>query len=389
MISAVASDVRRQLLLTGNGIDAQHVRAAASSAGYVVDDRAATALSAALTADLRGFGPLEPMVADASVTDIAVNGAGEVWVDRGSGMSRVSISFADESAVRRLAQRLATSVGRRLDDACPYVDASLPGGIRLHAILPPLVDRIAVSLRIPRHRAWSLADLTTSGMVAADAQRALAQLVAHRLAFLVTGGTGSGKTTLLNALLGEVATPERIVIVEDTCELAPVHPHVVRLQSRAANLEGAGGVSMRQLVRQTLRMRPDRLVVGEVRGAEVIDLLTAFNTGHRGGCGTVHANSAHDAIARLEALATLGGLAPQSLQRLAGSAVDAVVHLERDDLGARFVASIGLLTRGEGGRSGVDTLHVESALDFDRDGRVCHGPAHDRWLALVSGGSAA
>ena len=199
-------------------------------------------------------------------------------------------------------------MGRRLDDASPFVDAPLPHGVRLHAVLPPIVEQVTVTLRVPRHRVWTLSDLVTSGMVPAEAEPLLRQVLARRASFLISGGTGSGKTTLLNALLGEVDPCERLVVVEDTRELAPRHPHVVRAQTRPPNIEGAGAVTLQHLVRQTLRMRPDRIVVGEVRGAEVVDLLTALNTGHAGGCSTVHANSAVDVVARLEALGALGGL---------------------------------------------------------------------------------
>jgi pilus assembly protein CpaF len=320
---------------------------------------------------------LAPFLADPSVTDVVVNGQHEVWVDRGDGMSLAAVRFRDEAAVRRLAQRLAVSVGRRLDDASPYVDAALADGVRLHAMLPPLVDRVSVALRIPRHRAWTIDDLTASGMIPDAAAPMLVELVRRRCSFLVTGGTGSGKTTLLNALLGEVAPMERVVVVEDTRELAPRHPHVVRLQTRAPNVEGAGAVTLQDLVRQTLRMRPDRIVVGEVRGAEVVDLLAAFNTGHRGGCGTVHANSAADVVARLEAMGELGGIDTGVLHRLAAAALDAVVHLVRDEHGRRVhsVASV---------VSDAHHIDVPTAFTFDPGGEAVEGPAATDWRAMVS-----
>ena len=252
---------------------------------------------------------LEPLLADPAVTDVLVNGPGEVWVDRGDGLERVAVRFADEGAVRRLAVRLATSAGRRLDDAQPWVDARLAGGVRLHAVLPPIAaGGTCVSLRVPRPRVFDLAELVAAGAVPQDGAVLLGRLVAARVAFLVSGGTGTGKTTLLSALLSLADDGDRLLLVEDACELAPRHPHVVRLESRPANVEGAGAVTLRDLVRQALRMRPDRLVVGEVRGAEVVDLLAALNTGHEGGSGTLHANSAHDVPARLEALAAVAGM---------------------------------------------------------------------------------
>ena len=274
----VESDIRRTLLTRGVSVGSDSVREAAQLNGAVVDEQTVAAIASRLSADLRGYGPLEPFLADSQVTDIVVNGADEVWVDRGDGMMLTGTRFRDDFAVRRMAQRLAASCGRRLDEASPFVDAPLAQGVRLHAMLQPLVDRISVSIRVPRHRAWSLDDLTATGFVPAGAHELLLDVVRGRHSFLISGGTGSGKTTLLNALLGELQPAERAVIVEDTRELAHRHPHVVSLQTRAPNIEGAGAVTMQDLVRQTLRMRPDRIVVGEVRGAEVIDLLTALRT---------------------------------------------------------------------------------------------------------------
>jgi pilus assembly protein CpaF len=352
------------LLLDARPVDADSVREGAQATGHVVDDLALRRLTSSLSADLQGFGPLEPLIADPTVTDITVNGAAEVWVDRGNGMHLTPIWFTGDPAVRRLAQRLASAAGRRFDDAAPFVDAPLAHGVRLHAMLPPLVDRISLVLRIPRHRSWTLADLVAGGMVARDLEPVLRELVDDRRTFLVTGGTGSGKTTLLNGLLGVVRAEERLVVVEDTRELAPLHPHVVLLQTRPPNIEGAGAVSLQDLVRQTLRMRPDRLVVGEVRGPEVVDLLTAFNTGHDGGCGTVHANSAADVVPRLEALAALGGLQRQALHRLVAAAIDAVVHLERAADGRRFVSTVASVVDAS------DALWVEPRLAATPDGVV-------------------
>jgi pilus assembly protein CpaF len=366
------------LLTNGLDVDTDSVRVAAQHRGVVIDEASVTAIATSLAADLRGYGPLEPFLSDPAVTDIVVNGAAEVWVDRGDGMTLTTVRFGDDGSVRRMAQRLAASRGRRLDEASPYVDVPLPQGVRLHAMLPPLVDRISVAIRVPRHRVWTLDDLTASGFVAPEARRLLRDAVGGRHSFLISGGTGSGKTTLLNALLGELPPCERAVIVEDTRELAPPHPHVVSLQTRAPNIEGAGAVSMQDLVRQTLRMRPDRIVVGEVRGAEVIDLLTALNTGHRGGCGTVHANSASDVLPRLEALAALGGMPRSALQRLVGAALELVVHLERDPVGHRRVAALALVhDRG-------DSVQVTPAFAFDVDGRMSALAAADDWYATVA-----
>jgi pilus assembly protein CpaF len=286
------------------------------------------------------LGELEPLLADPELTDVLVNGV-EVWVDRGGGLCRVGVSLGDESDVRRLAQRLAAAAGRRLDDASPYVDVQLADGTRLHAVLPPIArGGPYLSLRTFRHRVFTLDELIAAGGVEAEAADLLAGVVGARLPYLISGGTGSGKTTILSALLSLVPPDERIVVVEDAAELRPAHPHAVLLQARTSNVEGAGEVSLRDLVRQALRMRPDRLVVGECRGAEVVDLLSALNTGHDGGAATLHANRPADVPARLEALGLLGGVPRAALHALVGAALRVVVHLRRDRHGARVVDEI-------------------------------------------------
>ena len=239
-----------------------------------------------LQTELTGAGVLEPLLCAPGTTDVLVTAPDAVWIDDGNGLQRSAIRFADEAAVRRLAQRLAVAAGRRLDDAQPWIDGQLCGvgtgefTVRLHAILPPVAaDGTCLSLRVLRPATQDLAALCAAGAVAPEAATLLADIIAARLAFLVTGGTGAGKTTLLAAMLGAVSDTERVVCVEDAAELHPPHPHLVRLVARAANVEGVGAVSLRELIRQALRMRPDRLVIGEVRGGEVVDLLAALNTG--------------------------------------------------------------------------------------------------------------
>ncbi len=276
---------------------------------------------------------LESPTSSSTVPTPSTSTAARAWSAPRSGS-------ADDAAVRRLAQRLAGSVGRRLDDATPYADLRLPDGTRFHAVLAPLSrPGTVVSLRVPNARAFTLDELVDSGTVGPEGAALLQRIVASRIAFLVSGGTGTGKTTLLSALLSLADPAHRIVIVEDASELRPDHPHVVGLESRPANVEGAGEVPMRVLVRQALRMRPDRLVVGEVRGGEVTDLLAAMNTGHEGGCGTVHANSAADVPARIEALAMATGMTQQAVHSQLASAVEAVIHLARGADGARRVAA--------------------------------------------------
>jgi pilus assembly protein CpaF len=311
-----------------------------------------------LSARVLGAGPLDPWLADPDVTDVGVNGDGRVWVDRGGGADWVGGPL-DGEAVRALAIRLAGAAGRRLDDASPWVDGQLPSGARLHAVLPPLVAGGAhITIRVPARRHLSLRDLEGSGMFPASFGLVLRRLVEARLAFVVSGGTGAGKTTLLAALLGVVEPGERLLVVEDVRELHVDHPHVVRLEARPPNVEGIGEVTLTTLVRQALRMRPDRIVVGEVRGGEVRELLAALNTGHEGGCGTVHANTAEDVVARFEALGALAGLGPEAVRVQLGAAIAVVLHVARID-GVRRLATVGVVDR-----SGADPV-VLPALEWD------------------------
>ncbi|WP_283139769.1 TadA family conjugal transfer-associated ATPase [Rhizohabitans arisaemae] len=370
--------VRVRLARTGAEPTAGEIATALRAEQAVLGDAEILTVTRALRADLAGVGPLEALLADPSVTDVLVNGPGEVWVDDGAGLRRTDVRFRDESAVRRLAQRLAASAGRRLDDACPYVDARLAGGVRLHAVIPPITpEGTCVSLRLPPRRTFTLEDLAVPPVGA----RMLRAMLHGRLAFLVTGGTGTGKTTLLSSLLSLVSPAERLVLVEDSAELRPDHPHVVRLGSRPPNVEGAGGIGLRELVRQALRMRPDRLVVGEVRGEEVVVLLSAMNTGHEGGCGTLHANAASDVPARLEALGCAAGLTREALHSQLAAALDVVIHLVRaPGGGARRLSEISLLVRGSDG-----LVAVAPALTFHPDGRIDRGAGFDRLQARVGG----
>jgi pilus assembly protein CpaF len=311
----------------------------------IVDDTVFARLRSEVAAELSGAGPLEPLLELPDVTDVLVNGPDEVWIDRGRGMERADVRFPGEAAVRRLAQRLAAGAGRRLDDAQPFVDAVLPDGTRLHAVLPPLVAGTALSLRVLARRPQTLASLVAGGALPPAVADALVALVRARVAFVVTGGTGTGKTTLLGALLGLVPPTERLLVIEDAPELVVAHPHLVRLATRGANVEGAGEVGLRELVRQALRMRPDRLVVGEFRGEEMVELLVALNTGHEGGAATMHANSAADVPARFAALGALAGLPSAAVTSLVTSAVRVVVHLHRGPGGRRRVAELALLDR--------------------------------------------
>ncbi|WP_134767858.1 TadA family conjugal transfer-associated ATPase [Nocardioides sp. 1609] len=374
--AVLVEEVRERLAGSPGELTPHRVAETLRAAGRPVGDAMVLAVHEALRRDVVGAGPLEPLLRLPGTTDVLVNGAGAVYLDRGSGLERSDVTFPDEASVRRLAQRLAGLGGRRLDDAAPYVDLRLADGTRFHAVLAPVArPGTVISLRVPRRGGFTLDALVAARMVPSAVAVLLERMLAARLAFLVSGGTGSGKTTLLAALLGRVSPTERLVVVEDASELRPDHPHVVGLEGRPANLEGAGAVEVRTLVRQALRMRPDRLVVGEVRGGEVVELLAALNTGHEGGCGTLHANSAVDVPARVEALALAAGLGREAAHSQLASAVDAVVHLARAPDGARRVAQVAVPSRDPAG-----LVRMDVAVRVDRDLTVHEGPALGRLL---------
>ncbi|MEU7920197.1 TadA family conjugal transfer-associated ATPase [Micromonospora zamorensis] len=342
--SGIAARVRQRIASATTPVTPAAIVSAvrAEPTAAVLGDTAVLRIADRVHDDLVGAGPLAALLADPEVTDVLVNGT-RVWVDRGSGLQQVAVPVGSVEDVRRLAQRMISSAGRRLDDGSPYADARLPDGTRLHAVLPPVAtEGPYLSLRTFRHRPFTLDELVRQGTVPRPVAPLLAAVVAARLAYLVTGGTGSGKTTLLNTLLGMVPATERIVLVEDAAELRPGHPHVVGLQARTANVEGSGVVSLADLVRQALRMRPDRLVVGECRGGEVVDLLAALNTGHDGGAGTLHANTPSDVPARLEALGMLGGLPRAALHAQVAAALQVLFQVRRGDQG-RVLESVCLL----------------------------------------------
>ncbi|WP_232549101.1 TadA family conjugal transfer-associated ATPase [Propioniciclava soli] len=362
--------VRARLSAAGLGARPAEVAGVLADLGHVVSDGALLATVDALRRESTGAGPLDELLRLPGITDVLVNGPHEVWIDRGRGLERSAAAFTDDASVRRLAVRLAALVGRRLDDSSPFVDARLPDGTRVHAVLACVAGQTCLSLRVPARTALTLADWEAGGGLTAQGRAVLTGLVRQRRAVLVTGGTGSGKTTLLASLLGVVDAGERLVIVEDSRELCPDHPHAVRLEARSANAEGAGRVGLTDLVRNALRMRPDRIVVGEVRGAELADLLAALNTGHEGGLGTVHANAPASVPARLEALGALGGLGRHALHAQVAAALDAVVHVRRAGDGRRFVSTIGVVRAGSDG-----LVRVESALTWDDAGVARAGPA--------------
>lgn len=379
MISAeLVERIRGRLVAGGAGATPAGVAAALRAEGVVCGDLELAALLRAVHDEVTGAGPLAAVLREAEVTDVLVNAPDEVWVDRGSGLVPLDVQFRDDAAVRSLVTRLLAGSGRRFDNAQPWVDARLAGGVRLHAVLPPVARRgTAVSLRIQRSKPFTIDELVACGTTTPVVARVLKAIITARLATVVTGGTASGKTTLLSALLGLVDPRDRIVIVEDAAELRPDRPHVVSLEARTPNVDGAGAVTLRDLVRQALRMRPDRLVVGETRGVEVVDLLAALNTGHDGGLTTLHANSPRDVPARVEALAAPAGMQRAAVHAQLVAGVQAVVHLRRSAGGDRIVSEIGVLM-GEHGIARVLPAMVGSdqgpgaaqlrRLIADRDG---------------------
>lgn len=368
--SDLVEEVRERLARTPGSLTPHRVAEALRASGRPVGDATVLAVHEALRRDVVGAGPLEPLLRLAGVTDVLVNGPDQVYVDRGGGLERTDVTFPDDESVRRLAQRLAASGGRRLDDATPHVDVRLADGTRFHAVLAPLArPGTLVSLRVPHQRVLDIDELVTAGTLTEHGARLLRRVVARRLAFLVSGGTGSGKTTLLNSLLSLAPPGERLVLVEDASELRPDHPHVVALEARPPNVEGVGEVGLHTLVRQALRMRPDRLVVGEVRGAEVVELMAALNTGHEGGCGTIHANSARDVPARVEALALAAGLGREAAHSQFLAGVDAVLHLGRDQDGRRVLREVAVPVRRADGLADVRT-----AVGFPGGGDAVTGP---------------
>lgn len=365
--------VRESMMADAAAVTPSRVAAAVQATGKLLGTAGSLAAVERISAELNGLGPLQSLTRDPAVTDIFVNSPDSVWVDRGRGMERMPVAFDHEVQLRALACRLVAAGGRRLDDGSPCVDVRLAGGYRVHAVLPPVSTAgTLLSIRIRRERVFTMDELRAGGMFSSGLQLVLERLVERRLSFLISGATGSGKTTLLSTLLGLCAPSERLVLIEDASELNPVHPHIVSLESRHGNLEGGGEVDLGDLVRQALRMRPDRLVVGECRGAEVRELLTAMNTGHSGGGGTIHANTATAVPARLTALGALAGLNPDGVRLQAASALDVVIHVERTPR-CREVACVGLVGDGPGG------LTVLPALEGG-EGPVRTGPA---WPSLA------
>jgi pilus assembly protein CpaF len=306
--------------------------------------------------DILGHGPLERLLSDDTVSEIMVNGPFDVWVERAGRLSQTSVRFNDESHLRRIINKMVAQVGRRIDESSPMVDARLPDGSRVNAIIPPLsLSGPLVTIRKFSKTRLALEDMVPLGTISTQTREFLERAVLARLNILISGGTGSGKTTLLNALSSAIPDNERIVTIEDAAELRLNQRHVLRLESRPKNIEGEGEIAIRELVRNSLRMRPDRIVVGEVRGPETLDMLQAMNTGHDGSLSTVHANTPRDALSRLETMVLMAGfdLPIRAIRQQVASALDLIVHIERVEDGSRHVTAV---TEVQGMESDVITL---------------------------------
>lgn len=344
-----------------------------------INDREMQLIADALTKELAGFGPLEDLLNDPAVEDILINGHKQVYVSRQGKLVRETIRFSDEEHVLRIVRRILAPLGRRLDEANPMVDARLPDGGRINAVIEPLaIDGMSVSIRKFRKDPLTPADLVQLGTFDAGMAQLLEIAVRARCNVLVSGGTSSGKTSLLNALATFVPETERVVTIEDTAELSLGHAHVVRLESRPGGFDGAGLISIRDLLRNSLRMRPDRIIVGEVRGAEVIEMLQAMNTGHDGSMGTIHASSPRECLYRLEMLAGFAGYqgSETSLRRQIANAVDFIVQIGRLSGGQRRILSISEIT-------GVNDSVVAMQELYRYDPVVGpDGQERDRWVSL-------
>jgi pilus assembly protein CpaF len=322
-------------------------------------------IAARIVRDSVGLGPLEVLLADPAVEEVMVNGPERVFVERGGRIEPTDVAFADEEELRNAIERILAPLGRRVDELSPMVDARLADGSRVNVVIPPLaIDGPAVSIRRFGSRRPGPDELVALGTLTAKQRQLLEAAVGGRRSVLVSGGTGSGKTTLLNALSSFIGEEERVVTIEDAAELRLQQPHVVRLESRPAGVEGRGEVSIRELLRNSLRMRPDRIVIGEVRGPEALDLLTALNTGHDGALSTVHANSPADALSRLETLALMAGvgLPHAAVAEQVQRGVDLVVHLERRPDGTRLVTEIAEVV----GVAGATAVRGLGDLDGER-----------------------
>lgn len=329
--------------------------------------------------EVMGLGPLEPLLADPSVSDILVNGPEHIYVERAGKLQRTAIRFHDDAHLLNIIDRIVSKVGRRIDESIPMVDARLHDGSRVNAIIPPLaIDGPVLSIRRFRKDALRMDDLVRFGSLNSTLIELLRSIVLGRLNVMISGGTGSGKTTLLNAMSAFIPERERIITIEDSAELQLQQPHVVRLETRQVNVEGRGQITQRDLVRNSLRMRPDRIVVGEVRGAEALDMLQAMNTGHDGSLTTIHANSSRDALSRVETMVAMTGIQfpITALRTQIASAIDVLIHMERQEDGCRRITSVQEINGME-----ADTIVMSEIFRFVRSGVDERGAVLGRFSA--------
>jgi pilus assembly protein CpaF len=341
----------------------------ATEHGLSRDDRAR--LADEIADDTLGHGPIEKLLADDSITEIMVNGPSEVWIEREGLLELTGIRFNDDSHLRRIINKIVAQIGRRIDEASPMVDARLPDGSRVNAIIPPLsLSGPLVTIRKFTQNRLALRDFVRLGSLTSETVEFIDRCIKAELNILVSGGTGSGKTTLLNAMSASISDSERIVTIEDAAELKLNQRHVLRMESRPPNIEGEGAVTIRDLVRNSLRMRPDRIIVGEVRGAEALDMLQAMNTGHDGSLTTLHANTPRDALARVETMVLMAGydLPVRAIRQQVASALDMIIHLERLQDGSRRVVAITEVQRMES-----DVITLQDIYEFKIEGVSASG----------------
>jgi pilus assembly protein CpaF len=320
-----------------------------------------------------GLGPLEPLLSDPEVSDILVNNSSQVYVEKFGKLQKTEICFRDDKHLLQIIERIVSKVGRRIDESSPYVDARLPDGSRVNAIIPPLaIDGPALSIRRFGMEPLKMNDLLRFGTMDSRMAQILQGAVKTRLNILISGGTGSGKTTLLNVLSEYIPFDERVVSIEDSAELHLKQDHVVRLETRPPNIEGRGEVNQRDLLRNALRMRPDRIIIGEVRGGEALDMLQAMNTGHDGSLSTIHANTTRDAMARLETMVLMAGmdLPERAIREQVTSAIDIVIQLVRFSDGTRKVVKVSEITGMEGSTIVMHDVFVYEQRGIDKDGNV-------------------
>jgi pilus assembly protein CpaF len=337
--------------------------------GLSRDDR--DRITAEVADDILGYGPLERLLSDDTISEIMVNGPSDIWIERQGRLYETTVRFNDESHLRRIINKMVAQVGRRIDESSPMVDARLPDGSRVNAIIPPLsLSGPLMTIRKFSKRRLGLPEMIELGTMSAESVEFVRRAIEAELNVLISGGTGTGKTTLLNALSSAIPTADRIVTIEDAAELKLHQRHVLRLEARPKNIEGEGEIPIRELVRNALRMRPDRIIVGEVRGAEALDMLQAMNTGHEGSLTTVHANSPRDSLSRIETMVLMSGydLPVRAIRQQIAAALDLIIHLERMEDGSRRVTHVTEVQRMES-----DMITLQDIYEFKLDEITAEG----------------